>query len=220
MNKVRIAIVSYPTQCNSSTFLTIFNLNFHWFQLKLPISNAQIQQTSACNTAPRDALKSCWLYGLKNKAKQHKAAHFVRIQSKQEQTAPRCTWQFGKEAQTAELSHRLLLPWPQSELLGQCWEKQTASKPAWNQVLLPSKLTDNLWSKNWIHRCIQTCCLHVNFDAMWKEMKQPPLYSWASFLFGQTLEITAILVSELQKLEESDIFFLFSVFYHKDFLFM
>lgn len=86
MNKVKIAIVSYPFQYNLSEFLTIFNLNFHWFQLKLPVSNARIQQTSACNTAPRDALKYCWLYGLKNKAKHHKAAYFVRIQSKQEQT--------------------------------------------------------------------------------------------------------------------------------------
>lgn len=87
MNEVRIAIVLYPTQWNSSTSLTIFNLNFHWFQLKVPIRNAWIQQISACSTAPGDALKSCWLNGLKNKAKQHKAACFVRIQSKLEQTA-------------------------------------------------------------------------------------------------------------------------------------
>lgn len=24
-----------------------------------------------------------------------------------------------------------------------------------------------------MQRCIETCCLHVHFDAMWKEMKQP-----------------------------------------------
>lgn len=146
MNKVRIAIVLHPIQCNSSTFLTIFQLNFHWFQLKLPISNARIQQTSACNTAPRDALKSCWLHGLKNKAKQHKAAYFVRIQPGQEQTAeeiqdPRGS--LGRRLGQQSWANSCCSSAP-ARAAGTLLRTQTAPEPAWNQALLPSALTDNL----------------------------------------------------------------------------
>lgn len=82
----KLLFVLYPIQCNLSKFLTMLNLNFHRFQLKLAISNGWIQQTSVHNKAPRDALKYCWVYVLKtpkqNKTTQKQLALFELSQSR------------------------------------------------------------------------------------------------------------------------------------------
>jgi len=57
----KLLFVLYLVQCYLGKFLTMLHLNFHWFQLKLATSNGWIQQTPACDKAPRDALKCWWV---------------------------------------------------------------------------------------------------------------------------------------------------------------
>lgn len=129
------------------------------------------------------------LWFKKTKQKQHKAAYFVRIQSKQEQTA--------KELQDprGNLGRRLLLLWPQSELLGQCWGTQTAPKPASNQILLPSRLTvltisNPITESMDVFRPAASTFILMPCGKRWS--RHPFIPDLPSF--GQILEITATLV--------------------------
>lgn len=115
--------------------------------------------------------------------------------------APRCTWQFGKEA---ELSHQLLLLWPQSEghklhlNLPESRFSSSALTDTSNQISEPKDVFRPAASMFILMPCQ-------------RDEAATPLFL-TSLLFGQTLQISATLVAALQKLEESDVFFLFSEF--------